>query len=60
MKISEIRRMRTTYDMTKSMGGIHESVFRSYQVLEKVKEYLRKGYPAEVILELIEVMEETE
>ena len=52
--------MRTTYDMTKSMGGIHESVFRSYQVLEKVKEYLRKGYPAEVILELIEVMEETE
>jgi len=38
--------------------GVHESTVRSYHILERVKGYLRKDTPTDVILELIEVMEE--
>lgn len=48
MKCFDIRRMPTTLDM------VHESVFRSYHVLEKVQELLRQQTPARVILEVIE------
>lgn len=34
--------------------GIHESVLKSFQVLRKVEEYLRKEVPHSVILEMLE------
>jgi hypothetical protein len=37
-----------------SLKGFHESVLRSYQTLEKVKELLRINTPPEVVLEIIE------
>ena len=37
--------------------GWHESLLRSYQILQKVKELLGKGTPPDVVLELIEFME---
>ncbi len=42
-----------------STGGIktHESLLRSYQILEKVKYYLENGVPANIIMELINEME---
>lgn len=33
--------------------GVHESVFRSYQVLKKVEEWLEAGAPPSVVLEMI-------
>jgi hypothetical protein len=38
-------------------NGIHESVFRSYHLLEKVKALLQDGVPAKVILEIIDEIE---
>jgi hypothetical protein len=37
--------------------GWHESLFRSYQILERVKWLLERGTPSAVVLELIAVME---
>lgn len=37
--------------------GWHESLTRSYQILEKVKDLLRKETPQDVILEIIEECE---
>ena len=36
---------------------IHESIFRSYNILDKVKHYLEQGCPAKLILELIKETE---
>ncbi len=55
MRISEIQKMPTVID--KDLGGWHESVVRSYQILAKVKYYLLKKVPTEIILELIDEME---
>lgn len=38
--------------------GVHESTLRAYQILERVKGWLEKGVPADVILELIREIEE--
>lgn len=38
-------------------NGVHESVLRSCGVLDRTKDFLRRGVPADVILELIEEME---
>lgn len=35
----------------------HESVLRSYHILQKVKDYLQDGVPHKVILEIIEELE---
>ena len=35
----------------------HESIYRSYQILEKVKEMLARGDSKETIMEAIEFME---
>ena len=48
MKCFDIRRLPTSLDMT------HESVYRSYHILEKVVELLNKETPPAVILEIIE------
>jgi hypothetical protein len=62
MKIHQIQRMPQSSDeLTRSHLGevrnIHESCFRSYQILEKVKELIEHGTPSAVIKELIEEME---
>ena len=51
MKIREIAELPTTEN------NFHESILRSYQILEKVKYYLDKKVPFSIILELIEEME---
>ena len=55
MRIITINRMRTTYTGT---GAVHESIFRSFHILEKVKILLERGTPTKVVLELIDEMEE--
>ena len=62
MKIHEINREPTTTSQLCRMPGdadpcIHESVFRSYKILEKVKELMDLGTPVIVVRELIEEME---
>jgi hypothetical protein len=51
MKIWDIRQTPTL------IGNTHESVYRSYQILEKVKEMLIRGDSSETIIEAIEFME---
>lgn len=56
MKIHEIREMPTT--VTRDTGnGVHESVLRAYQILQKVQYWLREGVPTKIVLELIEEMD---
>jgi len=62
MNIREIQAMpQTTYELTLTKGkpfpDRHESVFRSYHILEKVKYLLNEGTSNAVVLELIEEME---
>jgi len=52
MKWKEIAKLPTTE------SGLHESIFRSYQILDKVKEYMARGVPYDVIYELIEEIED--
>ncbi len=60
MKVTDIQRLATTIriDTSYPSGGLHESVFRSWQIVAKVKELLEQNTPAPLILELIETMEE--
>lgn len=55
MNLSQIRTMPTGVGpFTKEQcEGVHESCLRSYQMLEKVKEWLKEEVPHKVILELI-------
>ena len=56
MRIIDIAKMPTV--ITKVSGnGMHESLLRSFQILEKTKELLVKGTPTKVVLMLIEEME---
>ena len=52
--IKEIRSYPTVHE------NIHESIFRSYHILEKVKELLEKKTSGDIVLELINEMEEPE
>lgn len=38
-------------------AGVHESLLRSYQAHQKVVDYLRRGVPGPVILELLEELD---
>ena len=62
MRINEIRNFPTTIDNPAPGRGLpsgwHESLLRSYQIVQKVRELLEKKTPTEVILELIDTMEE--
>lgn len=49
--IAQIHKMETSVDRT------HESMMRSYQILEKTKDYLKRGMQPEFVLELIDEME---
>lgn len=51
MKLSEIANIPTC------VGDKHESVLRSYHILQKVKDYLHEGVPPKVILEIIAELE---
>lgn len=53
MTLDEIRKTPTIIDTGANSGRVHESVLRSFFILEKVQELLTKQTPAEVILELI-------
>lgn len=66
LSVKEIQELQTyaTRDLMKDIisacgKGIHESIFRSFGILEKVKHLLEIGTPHEVILEMIDLMEET-
>jgi hypothetical protein len=52
MKIQDIRWMPTVID------NRHESLYRSYHLLEKVKEMITRGDSKETILEAIALMED--
>lgn len=54
MTISEIGYMPTTIELPNQK--IHESVLRSYNIMQKVVDLLRLKTPHEVIIELIEEM----
>lgn len=53
MTTSEIRNFPTCY-VSNYGGENHESLLRSFQVLQKVKEMLSRGDSSETILEVIE------
>lgn len=57
MRILDIQKMATT---RQGEGKFHESLFRSYHILCKVIEYLERGVPADVILELVKEMNSNE
>lgn len=44
-------------DINKGTTGFHESLLRSYHILDRVKRLLRDEVPHEYILVLIELME---
>jgi len=59
MKLNEIRRIPVlSSEFTREAGDIdpklHESVFRSFHIVEKVVELLKKRTPPEIIIEIIE------
>ena len=56
MKISEIAHLPTTVQAHEEYPT-HESILRSYQILERVKAWLSWDVPSDVILELIGEME---
>ena len=55
-KIEEIQKFPTLYTDV-HRGDCHESLLRSYQILEKVKDLLRIETPPTVILEVIKECE---
>jgi len=54
MELKQIKSMPTVRD------NVHESVYRSYQILEKVKEMLLRGDSKETIIETIKYLEQNE
>jgi len=64
MSIREIANMPTTLrnemlreEMEHGTRGFHESLLRSYHIAKKVRALLVLGTPAEVILEMMDLME---
>lgn len=56
--IFDTRKFPTCVDEIPSGAkGVHESCLRSYQILQQVKYFLKKGTPTEIVLELISEME---
>ncbi len=57
MNIIEISKMPTV--ITEIQGkGVHESTLKAYQILQKVKEMVKRGDSKETILEIIETCEQ--
>lgn len=58
MRIIDIANLPTIIEeIPPSSEGVHESIFRSYHILEKAKWMLQEGTPPQVVLDLIEEME---
>ena len=57
MKLSEIRNKPICYTDTEH-GKCHESLLRSYGIVEKVIELLEKETPHKVIIEIITDLQE--
>ena len=59
MKLAEIRELPTILAIDKPNGKrYHESLFRSYQILEKVKELIEIRAPFEIIQMIIEDLQD--
>jgi len=62
-RILEIRQKKVVLEMSEieksQSSGFHESLFRSYSILEYVKDYLLKNekIDSEILLEIINAME---
>lgn len=54
MTINEINQMPVTF--SHGGGAVHESIYKSYHALQRVKDLLRKGTPPAVVLEFIDEM----
>jgi hypothetical protein len=55
MTLDELRAMPTIVtELDPHSRGTHESRLRSYQVLQKAREWLADGAPGSVVLEMIE------
>lgn len=57
MTLAELRELPTTIDTGPNGNRAHESIFRSYQMLQKVRGYLIAGgqpIPYPVLLEMID------
>lgn len=52
--IAEIQTMSTT---TEGKKKTHQSCLRAYQILERAKDWLKRGTPNDVVLELIYELE---
>lgn len=52
MSLNEIRMMPTARPIS-SDGAVHESIFRSYHIVQKVRELLEAKTPHGVILEIV-------
>lgn len=48
--------LRDVSNYPTTINSIHESVYRSYHILDKVLDWLKCGVPADVLLELVEEM----
>lgn len=57
MTLHEIRDFPTSIDTGPNSGRVHESVLRSYQIVQKVKELLNQDVAPQVILEVIDDLE---
>ena len=54
-----IRAMRTVVEPDFVQGSAwHESIVRSYHIVAKVKELLKRGCPNDILLEIIEDLEQ--
>lgn len=47
-----------TKDVPNNAKGIHESVFRSYHIVEYVRELLERGVPGDVVLDILKSLQE--
>ena len=54
MRIADIKDNHTVYK------DVHESIYRSYQILEYVKEMLARGDSSKTILDIIQHIEKTD
>ena len=60
MTLAEIRLVPTERPLgaCNAANTIHESAFRSYHIINKVVDLLKKNVPAEAILEIIKDLQE--
>jgi hypothetical protein len=62
MDFKTIRQQPVIYRIVRNQNDqdIHESIFRSFHILEKTEELLRKGIGNDILLEIIEDLKSKE